>query len=127
MGMDTSTAGCTPPQTETRSNLHRIKATSTPEVRRFPALLHRGLVPQWSKAPKPVVLATLETVRYSLEHRDIQQRGVFRVQVIGNGIGRIVCWRRRDVCLDWQEQNEEAESNCHGVGGYLDKHSGGWG
>ena len=66
MGMDTSTVGCISPQTEIRRNLHRIKAT-------FPAVLHHSLVPQWPKAPKPVVLATLETVRYSLSPRDIQQ------------------------------------------------------
>ena len=71
-----------------------------------------------------VVLATLETVRYSLGPCDIQLRGVFRVQVIGNGVGRIVCWKRRDVCLDLQKQSEEAVSNCHGAEGDLDEHSG---
>ena len=76
-----------------------------------------------------MVLATLETVRYSprVGPRDNHLRDVFRVQVIGEGISRIVCWKRRDVCSDWQEQSEETESNRHGMEGDLDKHSGGRG
>lgn len=72
-------------------------------------------------------LATPETVRYSLVPHENQLRGVFLVQVIGNGIGRIVCWKRRDVSLDWQEHKEESESNCYGVEEDSDKHGGGRG
>ena len=84
--------------------------TFAPEVRRSPV---------WY-----VVLATLEDVRYSRGPHDVQLRGVFRVQVIGNGVGRIVCWKRRDVCLDLQKQSKEAVSYYHGVEGDLDEHGG---
>ena len=60
MGMDTSTAGCTPPQTETRSNLHRIKATSTPEVRRSPLCYTVVWYRNGPKLPSPWYLPRLK-------------------------------------------------------------------
>ena len=113
----------------TESDLDRIKATrSMCDFPRFCATPRSSTT--IAQNPQARVRVTCRTVDsgYSLQAVPLdKQLGRLRyIRPIGNSNGRIICWNRGDVGLDWQEQKKEAERNCHGLEGEFDKHDGGW-